>query len=474
MDITFKNNGNELFITMGTDPDQSDFEKLLKIYETERPVSSVKIDLKQTFYIQSKNIAQLVALKKLVQKDNSRLILLNVNEGVRQVLEITNLLSVFQVERDYRSYTPDELIQLFLDPELADEISDFIAEIYSDVYRANLSEVMESEDHVLMEYAVLAAGKAHDTSFMKRIEQLLDYDVANVQKAAVLASGWFFNTDVKPKLFELMKSEFVDVAEAAAASIALMGDESDSKIISNYITEESNNRLKKIAVQALTLINDDFSYNFLRDILQRQKDENLKGFIVKSLSFFNKPEVSEILINMLRDSSIVVREAAASSLVRINASDKIEKICAFINDKDEMVSIFAIKAVGKICKNSGCAERLMNVYHNSSTRVKAAIIEALGNIGVDNSDFLYQALDDENEDIRKEALNSIFVLNKQAAIEAAKEIGGKDKSWVVRFKAVEILESIKPIDIKDILESFIKNEDNRYVRDKITSIIGDI
>lgn len=474
MDITFKNNGDELFIVMGTDPDQSDFEKLVKIYNSQKPVSSVKIDLKQAFYIQSKNIAQLVALKKLAQKDNSKLILLNITEGVRQVLEITNLLSVFQVEKDYRSYTPDELIQLFLDPELADEVSDFISENYSDIYNQKLLEIINSDDPVLMEYAILAVGKAHDTSFIKKIEQLLDYDVANVQKAAILASGWFFNTDVKPKLFELMKSEFVDVAEAAAASIALMGDESDAKIISGYLINNDNIRLKKIAIQALVLINDDFSYSFLRDILDQQKDENLKAFIVKSLSFFNKPEVSEILIEMLKDPSFVVREAAASSLVRINASDKIEKICEFINDKDEMVSIFAIKAVGKICKDSSCAEKLMNVYHNSSTRIKAAIIEALGNIGVDNSDFLYQALDDENEDLRKEALNSMFMLNKKTALETAKELGLKDKSWVVRFKAVEILESIKPAEINDILETLLKNEENRYVRDKITSITGEL
>lgn len=473
MDITFKKKDDELVISLGTDPNQSDFEKLIKIYHAETPVNMVRIDLKNAFYIQSKNIAQLVALKKLLQKDNAKLVLLNITEGVKQVLEITNLLSIFQIEKDYGSYSPEELIQLFLDPEIADEVSDYISENYTEKYKEKLSELMESDDPVFIEYAVLSAGKAHDTSFLKKIEALMEYDVANVQKAAILASGWFFNTDVKPKLFEFMKSEFIDVAEAAAASIALMGDESDAKVISEYF-QNKNSRLKKIAAQALTLINDDFSYNFLKDALSAEKDENLKASIVKNLSFFNKPEVSDILIKMLKDPSMVVREAAASSLIRINAEDKIEEISQFINDKDEMVSVFAIKALGKICKNHICADRLVNCYNSAHTRTRAAIIEALGNIGIDYSDFLYQALYDDNEDIRKEALHSLYLVNNNTALSAVLELGLKDKSWVVRFKAVEILELLKPSDLDKILEDLLGKEENRYVRDKITNIAGEL
>jgi len=52
-------------------------------------------------------------------------------------------------------------------------------------------------------------------------------------------------------------------------------------------------------------------------------------------------------------------------------------------------------------------------------------------------------MDDENEDIRKEALNTLFNMNKKVAVEAA--YGAlKDQSWIVRFKAVEILEKLKP------------------------------
>ncbi|MBZ4643324.1 MAG: hypothetical protein JG767_933 [Deferribacteraceae bacterium] len=473
MNISYKKVSDHLKIFMVQEPDTNDFESLIKIYNETKPVKKVFLDLKNCFYIQSKNIAQLIAFKKTLSKDNVPLILLNLKESVIQVLEITNLLPQFTIQKDYSSYTADELIEAFFDPEIADEVSDFISQNYCEEYKEKLFDALKSEDPVLLEYAIITLGKVHEYDIEELIPQFMNFEVANVQKAAILVAGWLGIYSLKEKIYDFLKSEFIDVAEAAAASISLLSDESDSDKLKDLL-ESKDERIRKIAAKALSLINDDKSYQFLKNSISKESNESVRAVMVKSLSLFNKPDVADLLIALLKDNSEVVREAAAASLSRINAVGKIDKIMEFCQDKDEMVSFFAIKALGSICKDINCADKLMHIYPGSSTRIKAAIIEALGNIGIDVSDFLYQALDEENEDLRKEALNSLFMINKKMAVTSSKELILKDKSWVVRFKATEILEG-EPIEsVRDIFKSALDKESNRYVKEKLISLVGDI
>jgi HEAT repeat protein len=176
---------------------------------------------------------------------------------------------------------------------------------------------------------------------------------------------------------------------------------------------------------------------------------------------------------MLTEDSLRIREAAASSLVRIKATDKIDRILTLVSDNDVWVAYFAVKAVGELCKSPRCADALIGKYASVDTQVKIAIIEALGKMDIDYSDFIFQLMDDENEDIRKEALNTLFCMNKKVAVEAA--YGAlKDQSWIVRFKAVEILEKLKPEGCIEKLKKVASVETNRYVKEKILSIVGEL
>ncbi|MGA1847013.1 STAS domain-containing protein [Deferribacter abyssi] len=461
-----------LKVILSSDISLSDFKGIKEELKSYDNVKEVRLDLKNCEYIQSKELAGFVQLNKFCKEKNISFILVNVNESIIQLLELTNLLTIFKIEQDFTSYTPEELIGFFDDVELSDKVSDFIAENYSDSYKVLMKNLIISDDPILKEYAILTVGKAHDYDFLEDIRAALRDEVGNVVKAAITVLGWLQDFDSKEEIYPFLNSEFVDVAEAAAATIALLADDDDAERLAKLL-EKKDERLKKIVIQALTLINDDKCYDIVKRELEVEKDEQLIAYIVKMLSFFNRKEVEDILINYLSHDSNIVREAAASSLVRINAVSKVDDILRKVTDPDSMVGYFSTKAVGELCKDKKCADYLMRVYHEVSDNVKLAIIEALGKMSVDCSDFLYQALSEDNEDIRKEALNSLYLVLGDKVGNIALDCL-KDESWLVRYKAVEILGKINIANLEKILNDHLKRESSKFVKEKIYLILGEL
>ncbi|MGC8768363.1 HEAT repeat domain-containing protein [Calditerrivibrio sp.] len=472
MDVLLDKEKKVLSIKMPQDIDVKDFKSAKEQIDKYPDISEVKLDFKDVPYLQSKLIAELIGIKKYSISKDIKLTLTNVQEGVQQILEISNLLDHFTIKRDFGSYSPHELSYLLLDPEMNEAVIEYIASNFNDNYAELLEQFFVSDDPVLIESAILIIGKSHNYGYVDRVKGCLDSPYPNVVRSAILVLGWFGEDSCKNKIYEFLKDEHIDVAEAAAATIALLSDENDSIAIKEYLSS-SDERLRKIAIQALSLINDDFAYKFLVEHLKVENNETLRVQLAKAISYFNKPEVSDILLDMLKEDSLKIREAAASSLIRIKATDRVDQIMALVEDKDVWVAYFAVKAIGALCKEKRCSDQLEKIYSKVDTQVRIAIIESLGNIGQDVSEFLFQLLEDPNEDIRKEALNSISRMNKDLAIESANN-ALKDSSWVVRFKAIEILEELKPDGFKDTLKNHVKTETNRYVKEKIFSIVGEL
>jgi anti-anti-sigma factor len=427
------------------------------------------LDLKNCQFLHSKSLATILAYKKEIQKKKAQLTLVNLSDEVVQLFEMTNLLPLFLISHDFMSFSADELIEKFFNTEEADQVSDFMAENYSPEYKAKLYEVLESSDPVLKHYAILTIGKAHDYDATDKIKECLDSDAGIVVRAAILVLGWFGETSIKDRVYGFLNSTFSDVAEAAAGSIALMADETDADKI-GALLETNNVKLRIVAAQALSLINDDRSYEILTSHLEKETNDDVKAYTIKSLAGFNKSDVADILLAGFDDSSLKVREAAAGGLVRIKAKDKVDQIIKRITDKDSLVGYFAVKALGEM-QSSASVERLIGAYASVEDNVRLAIIEALGKINYDSSGFLKGLVGDENEDIRKEVLSSLTKVKPDAAAQAAAELVGSDESWIVRFKAVEVLELIKPKGYKEILKSKLASEENRYVRDKIQNML---
>lgn len=472
MSTNFIRYGDVLKIMVEQDAPGKDLEEAAKKLLDEKGLVRVSLDLKNCFYIQSKALAALIAFKKNTAKIKAEFVVSNVCDNVYQVFEMANLTSYFTIQEDFSSYLPEELVEKFYQPDYADRVSDFIAEHYSDQYREKLLELLEMPEPELKYYAVLTMGKAHDYASEDRIKEELDSDIPMVVQAAVLVLGWFGDTSSKDRIYEFLESGAEGLADASAASIALLSDESDAQRLGKLLNADSAT-IRSAAVQALTLINDDDSFSLIKSALDTEKDENVKASLIRAVSSFNKPGVSDILIKGLDNSSIKIREASASGLAKIKAKDKLADILSRVTDSDAWVGYFAVKACGEICSVAE-APKLMESYDKVDENVKLAIIEALGKIPADFSEFYMSVLSDTNEDIRKEVLSALFIDNKEIAKEAAQNLFKEDESWLVRYKALEILDAVRPEGFKDLLKNSLTAEDNKYVKDRIQSILEEI
>jgi anti-anti-sigma factor len=472
MSYQFTRYGDFLKIMVEQDAPYSDLENAAREIVNLKDVKRISLDLKNCYYIQSKALAALIAMKKNSLKIGAEFVVSNVCDNVYQVMEMANLTSYFTIDEDFSSYTSDELMEKFFQPDYADRVSDFIASSYSDEFRAKLLEVLEMPEPELKFYAILTMGKAHDYSAEERIKQELDSDIPLIVKAAVLVLGWFGDSASKEKIYEVLETGNEEVAEAAAASIALLSDDSDAPRLGRMLSSHSK-VIRTAAIQALTLINDDNCFGLLTNSLDTEQDDDVKAVLIRAVSSFNKPGVSDILIKGLDSKSIKIREASASGLAKIKAKDKLEDIMSRIADNDAWVGYFAVKACGEICSASE-AGRLMASYDKVDENVKLAIVEALGKIPGDFSDFYMGILDNGNEDIRKEVLTSLFNDNKENAKAAATNLFENDSSWIVRYKALEILEQIRPEGFKSMLTLRISQDDSKYVKEKIQAVLEEL
>ena len=469
--ITVK--GNIIKIIFLEEPTSLNVDVLMSECKKHENIKHVFLDLKNCAFIQSKSIAALLTLKKKVASIDCDLSLTNVSSGVYDVLEFMDLTSHFKIERDFSTYSIEELIDFFNDAEVADSVSEYLAaHYYEDDLTDKLISLLDSDDYIIKEFAVLTIGRAHDTDALDKIRKVFDEGVINTTNACMLVLGWLGDIEYKDKIYKYLNHESVDLATSAAASIALLSDESDSKRLEEML-ETDNENTRSVIYQALSLINDEYSLKVLIEKLNTESSESLKADIVKYISYYNKPEIADLLINKLDDDSIKVREAAASSLIRIKATDKIDVILNKVDNEDSWVGYFATKAIGELSKDEETAKHLIEKYNNVTNNVKLSIVEALGKMDYDSSDFLYQLMDSVNEDIRKEVLSAIYNKNKKLAIDVAKEIlNGKEESWIVRFQAVEILGNSSEIDVKKFIKDSLEKETNKYVKEKMLEVLG--
>ncbi len=453
------------------DNDLADIQELNKVIESHIEVMAVGIDLYKCSFIQSRFIAGLVSVKKLAMTRKIVIELLNINDQIAQVLQSTNLQKLFVIKDDYSSYPLDALCEKFFDTERAVEVSDYLSANYDEDIKNKLKEIVEKGNPLLVEYAILTMGRAQDLDNIEIYRKALDANEASVKSAAILVLGWVGDTASKERLYSYLTSKEINVPEAAAASIALLSDNTDSEKLAKYLKDEDP-RVRTIAIYALSLINDEKAFEYLAEAIKTEKEESVRIQLAKKISLFRDARVGKILVTLLDDGSIPLREAAASGLSRRGAGEFTNMLVDKVADSDNWVGFFAAKSLAGI-EDENVIKKLEGFYDSVEQNVKLAIIEVLGKCKGVDAGFLLSKIDDENEDIRKEALNSLSLMHGPVALTTAMKLYNTDSSWLVRYKAVNIILEQKPVGYDSLLRARLKSETNKYILEHIIGEIGE-
>ena len=350
----------------------SDITEVCDIVEKHSEVVLIGIDLYKCSYIQSKFLAGLVAVKKLAMLRKINIELLNVSDQIAQVLQSTNLQKLFTIKDDYSSFPLDALFERFFDTEKAGAVSEYLAANYDEKIQHKLIELINGGNPLLVEYAILTMGRAQDYNNIEIYRKALNASEASVKSAAILVLGWVGDTHSKEQLYSYLTSKEIGVPEAAAASIALLSDETDSEKLAKYLNDEDM-RIRLVAIYALSLINDEKAFEYLSNALKTEEDEYVRVQLAKKISLFKDKKVGQILLGLLDDNSIQVREAAASGLSRRGSGEFTETLVDKIGDKDNWVGFFAAKSLAGI-DDEKIIKKIENFYDKVEQNVKLAII----------------------------------------------------------------------------------------------------
>lgn len=456
---------------ISSDNDTEDIRELAEIVESHDEVMLIRLDLYKCSYMQSKSLAGLVRLRKAAMARKIEIELLNVSEQIVHVLQMTNLQKLFVIKDDYSSYSLDDLCDKFLESYKADSVMEYLAANYDDNIRKKLIELIRGGNPLLVEYAILTMGMAQDISNIEIFREALNASEASVKAAAILVLGWVGDTESKDKLYGYLTSKEINVPESAAASIALLSDDSDSEKMAKYL-KDSDARIRVVAVNALSLINDDKAFEYLAETIKNEKDESVMLALAKRIALFKNKEAGQILFNLLDDDSIQVREAAASGISKRGSNEYADKLVEKIKDGDNWVGFFAAKSLAGTT-DSRIIKKMESYYDNVDQSVKLAIIETLGKCDGVDAGFLLSKIDDSNEDVRKEALNSLNLKHSPVALTAAMKLYNSDESWLVRYQAVNIILEQKPVGYENLLRDRLKYESNKYILEHIIGEIGE-
>lgn len=453
------------------DNDLSDISEVCNIVEGRSEVVLIGIDLYKCSYIQSKFLAGLVSVKKLAMVRKINIELLNVCDQIAQVLQSTNLQKLFVIKDDFASYPLDALFEGFLDTEKAGTVSEYLAANYDEKIQNKLIEIIEGGNPLLVEYALFTMGRAQDYQNIEIYRKALNANEASVKSAAILVLGWIGDTHSKEQLYGYLTSKEIGVPEAAAASIALLSDDTDSEKLAKYL-HDSDERIRLVAIYALSLINDEQAFEYLSNAIKEEKNEAVRVQLAKKIALFKDECVGKILLGLLDDNSIQLREAAASGLSRCGSGEFTSTLVEKIGDSDNWVGFFAAKSLAGIDDES-IIKKIESYYDKVEQNVKLAIIEVLGKCKDVDPSFLLSKLDDANEDIRKEALNSLSLMHGPVALTAAMKLYNTDESWLVRYKAANIILEQKPVGYDSLLRARLKDETNKYILEHIIGEIGE-
>jgi len=145
---------------------------------------------------------------------------------------------------------------------------------------------------------------------------------------------------------------------------------------------------------------------------------NSKCLAIKLLSKRNCPEILPILIKALKDTDPLIRRSAIYELAKTADKSLISELFLVIFDSDKTVRKAAIKALGKIGGNESLKILTILFQDHRSVYDIEDIIEAIGDIGHEESiDLLVSKFDKENYSLSKNIVKALGNIGGDKATE---------------------------------------------------------
>ena len=172
------------------------------------------------------------------------------------------------------------------------------------------------------------------------------------------------------------------------------------------------------------------------------KDPMVRVHLINILARFNLPEVHQKLQEQLKDNHKMVRQAALTSLAKLDGDLNVELICSLLQDPDLDVQNKAVDIVIKL-NHPETVKYLVEVLKDESEYARRSAVEVLNEIGDANSiKYLLQAVEDDDWWVRTRSADALAKIGGPRVVDAVLQLV-RDEDEGIRRAAIEILNQTK-------------------------------
>ena len=358
-----------------------------------------------------------------------------------------------------------------------------------------LTAALKGKNNWVRACAAKSLGYIGDRTVLSTIVELLNDEKLQVRGCAAIALGEIGDSSSVPVLITAVKDKDSWVRSSALTALGKIGDSSsvraliavikhkDSFLIGNNtqkLNEETdgvfeegsfwkgskmvctsnqeidispivdlvNDTLKQgeksIAIRRREKMKNDLPASLITATLNH-RDFWGRHIALASILSISRSSSITVLIKALKDKNVIVRVHAIEALGRIGDRSYVPVLAEALGNKNIAVRVYAIEALGRIGDHS-CVPVLIGALGDKNTMIRSNAIEALGRIG-DRScvPVLIEALGDKNTMIRSNAIEALGRIGDRSCVPALME-ALKDKSSWVRTTAAKVLGNVGSAD----------------------------
>ncbi|MEQ8171053.1 MAG: HEAT repeat domain-containing protein [Candidatus Eremiobacterota bacterium] len=248
------------------------------------------------------------------------------------------------------------------------------------------------------------------------------------------------------------------------------------KFIEDLENPSSDDDTRHTAVWALGNLGDKRAVPCLINVLEHDKNENIRSIAAEALGKLEDKKAVKPLIKALKDPDWGVRVDAVYAFRRLKdfSSDAVPYIIEKLKDEDETVRMTAAKVLGDF-KDTRAVDPLCQTLEDKNQRVKTSAISSLGLLGDSKAvEPLFQLFKDgESDVVRASVVRSLGEIKSDKSIQYVTE-ALSDKNIFVRMIAVTTLGKIGDEKTLDLLEKMSKTEEDSDMKDALKKSIENI
>ncbi|HEY9604511.1 MAG TPA: HEAT repeat domain-containing protein [Allocoleopsis sp.] len=270
-----------------------------------------------------------------------------------------------------------------------------------------LVQQLEAEDIAIRQAAVVVLGRIGDTRAGLALTRLLATD-PDVTIAAASAIAQIGDTRAFDTLLGLIGHPDAAVRQAVVAALNSLGHpDMPARLVP--LLQDTNPLVRESAVKIAGYFAFDECVPLLVQRCQ-DIDENVRRAAIEVIPYLEDVSVLSSLAQALEDPIPKVRTSAVKALGQIDSTSAFPYLIDALNDSDAWVRYYAARAIGWHSYPEAMTELEQVVLSDSAYHVRAAAIEALGQVGGAHAVYILAPLveaADTNSDLVRAALTAL-------------------------------------------------------------------